>query len=64
MKVLKHGNALMAKECPKCKCVFAFDFFDIGEEISQREHIAYVCCPECHHKITWEVRSHKSHPYD
>ena len=61
MFVIKHGNALIQKECPKCSCVFAFDYSDICEEWHKDDDddyvgIAYVCCPECGRKISWPIR--------
>lgn len=61
MLILKHGSALMMKECSKCGCIFAFNFHDIGEEWQEddTEHYvgtAYVCCPECGNEISWPIR--------
>ncbi len=64
MIILKHGSSFITKSCPKCGCEFGFNFHDIGEEWEQQGDTdddwfgtAYVCCPECSHKITWPIRN-------
>lgn len=62
MFVIKHGNAFIQRECPKCSCVFAFDYSDICEEWHKEDDdddyvgFAYVCCPECGRQISWPIR--------
>ena len=49
IKVLKKGstrsNALMAKVCKCCNCVFTFAYEDI--ETDDFDHSMYIACPQC-----------------
>ncbi len=49
IKILKKGstrsNALMAKVCECCNCVFTFAYEDI--ETDDFDHRMYITCPQC-----------------